>query len=104
MCSSTASLQLLAQRQFYCLFHSAFRDLATEQREPGIRAQEEGEERAFQKIVSTELSKACCAAALKEMALLPIITLLGTQSLVETPLLSLQKYSSSPKPAQLEDK
>lgn len=60
--------------------------------------------RTFQKIVNMELSKACCAAALKEMALLPIITLLGTQSLVEIPLLSLQKYSSSPKPAQLEDK
>lgn len=103
MCNSTVSLQFLAQLQFYCLFHSAFRDLATEQGELGIRAQEEGEERTFQKIVSMELRKACCVAALKEMACLPIITQMGTQSCRNT-MVVIAKILSSPKPAQLEDK
>lgn len=37
MCSIVLPLQFLAPLQFHCLFHSAFRNLATEQGEPGIR-------------------------------------------------------------------
>lgn len=51
-----------------------------------------------------ELRRACCVAALKEMIRLPDIVQLGTQSFLEITLLSLQKYSSSQKPAQVEDK
>lgn len=87
MCNSTISLLFLAQLQFYCLFHCAFRDLATEQGELEIRVQEEGEESTFWKIVSVELRKACCLAALKEMTSLPIITQMHIQNLVEIPLL-----------------
>jgi len=60
-------LQFPAQFQFHCMFHSAFRDLATEQGETGIRAQEGGEERTFWEIVSVELRRPCCVAALKEI-------------------------------------
>ena len=104
MCTSIVPLQFLARLQVYCLFQRSFRDLATEQGELGIRAQEEGKERTFWEIVSVELRRACCVAVLKQITCFPVIIQMGTQSFVEIALLSLQKYSSSQKPAQVEDK
>lgn len=38
ICNIILPLQLLAPLHFHCLFRSAFRDLASEQGEPGVKA------------------------------------------------------------------
>lgn len=78
-----------------------FQGLPTEQMR--IRSQEGGEERTFWDTVIMELRRAYCVAALKEITCLPNIVQMGTQSFIEIRL-SLQKYSSSQKPAKVEDK
>lgn len=95
ICNIILPLQLLAPLHFHCLFHSAFRDLASEQGEPGVKAQEGGEERTFWEIVSMELRRSHCVAALKEIISVPDVIQVGTQIFVEVTTLSLQNYSSS---------